>query len=125
MAQRRRGNRRIGIRRDNFVKLSLSDDEHALISRAARAQGATLSGFAAHAALGVARHTLDTAPGARESLIALNDGVTALTGLSERIDDLLAAGADPAGVGALMDRLTAAVETLEEAGDTVLGHSQT
>ncbi|MFI6576630.1 hypothetical protein ACIBFB_12580 [Nocardiopsis sp. NPDC050513] len=113
--QRRRGNRRTGVRRDNYVKLSLSDDEHELLTRAAKDQAMTLSGFAAHAALGVARHTLDTTPDARQTLIALNDAVTAL----ERLHTDLRATTDPEGLARVVTTIACAVETLENAGDAV------
>ncbi|MFI6579367.1 hypothetical protein ACIBFB_26590 [Nocardiopsis sp. NPDC050513] len=113
--QRRRGNRRQGVRRDNFVKLSLSDDEHELLTRAAKDQAMTLSGFAAHAALGVARHTLDVTPDARETLVALNDAVTAL----ERLHADLRASTDPEGLARVVATIVRAVEALENAGDAV------
>ena len=121
-AQHRRGNRRIGIRRDNYVKLSLSDDEHALLLQAAKDQAMTLSGFAAHAALGVARETLATSPDARQILVALNDAVIALEHLGADLRTLT----DPAPdqVRALLERAAAAVETLEDAGDAVVEHSR-
>ncbi|QUX26388.1 MULTISPECIES: hypothetical protein [Nocardiopsis] len=111
--QRRRGDRRTGVRRDHFVKLSLSDDEHTLLARAAQEQGMTVSGFAAHAALGVARQELAIAPDARQSLIALNDAVNALEALALRI------GTDPEP--GLLERLEAAAQALEDAGDAVAG----
>ncbi|MFD3685435.1 hypothetical protein ACFWTE_11520 [Nocardiopsis sp. NPDC058631] len=121
-AQHRRGNRRIGIRRDNYVKLSLSDDEHALLLQAAKDQAMTLSGFAAHAALGVARQTLATSPDARQTLVALNDAVIALEHLGADLRTL----PDPAPdqVRALLERAAAAVETLEDAGEAVVEHSR-
>jgi uncharacterized protein (DUF1778 family) len=109
--QRRRGDRRTGVRRNNFVKLSLSDDEHALLARAAQGQGMTVSGFAAHAALGVARQELVTSPDARQSLIALNDAVNALEALAARVGE-----SDTPG---LLERLEAAAQALEDAGDAV------
>ncbi|MEE2040934.1 hypothetical protein Q8791_27305 [Nocardiopsis sp. CT-R113] len=121
-AQHRRGNRRIGIRRDNYVKLSLSDDEHALLLQAAKDQAMTLSGFAAHAALGVARETLATSPDARQILVALNDAVIALEHLGADLRTLT----DPAPdqVRALLERAAAAVEILEDAGEAVVEHSR-
>lgn len=121
-AQHRRGNRRIGIRRDNYVKLSLSDDEHALLLQAAKDQAMTLSGFAAHAALGVARETLATSPDARQTLVALNDAVIALEHLGADLRTLT----DPAPdqVRALLERAAAAVEILEDAGEAVVEHSR-
>jgi uncharacterized protein (DUF1778 family) len=113
--QRRRGNRRTGVRRDNFVKLSLSDDEHELLSRAAEHQGLSPSGFAAHAALGVARGTMATTPDAHETLIALNDAVIAL----EHLNADLRALTDPARLPQVLAAVAAAVETLENAGDAV------
>ncbi|CAL9610431.1 hypothetical protein SUDANB67_05595 (plasmid) [Nocardiopsis dassonvillei] len=117
--QHRRGNRRIGIRRDNYVKLSLSDDEHALLLQAAKDQEMTLSGFAAHAALGVARETLATSPDARQTLVALNDAVIALEHLA--VDLRALAHTDPDQVHWLLERTAAAVDTLENAGDAVAG----
>lgn len=115
--QRRRGDRQKGVRRDHFVKLSLSDDEHTLLARAAHGQDMTVSGFAAHAALGVARRELATSPDARQSLIALNDAVNALEALACRLGP-----AEPDQ--GLIQRLEAAVEALEDAGDAV-ARSQT
>jgi uncharacterized protein (DUF1778 family) len=119
-AQHRRGNRRTGIRRDNYVKLSLSDEEHALLLQAAKNEAMTLSGFAAHAALGVARDVLATSPDARQILIALNDATVALDRLAAELRAL--AGTDRAQ--ALLERAAAAVETLEDAGDAVVQHSR-
>ncbi|MGW8529103.1 MULTISPECIES: hypothetical protein [Nocardiopsidaceae] len=121
-AQHRRGNRRTGIRRDNYVKLSLSDDEHALLLQAAKDQAMTLSGFAAHAALGVARQTLATSPDDRQMMVALNDAVIALEHLSADLRTL--AGPDPDRVRALLERAAAAVETLEDAGEAIVEHSR-
>ncbi|MES0838383.1 hypothetical protein [Nocardiopsis tropica] len=121
-AQHRRGNRRTGIRRDNYVKLSLSDDEHALLLQAAKDQAMTLSGFAAHAALGVARQTLATSPDDRQTLVALNDAVIALEHLSADLRTLT--GPDPDRVRALLERAAAAVETLEDAGEAIVEHSR-
>jgi len=121
-AQHRRGNRRIGIRRDNYVKLSLSDDEHALLLQAAKDQAMTLSGFAAHAALGVARESLATSPDARQTLVALNDAVIALEHLGADLRTLTDPA--PAQVRALLERAAAAVEILEDAGEAVVEHSR-
>jgi uncharacterized protein (DUF1778 family) len=118
-AQRRRGNRRTGVRRDKHVKLSLSDEEHGLLVEAAKAHRMTLGGFAAHSALGVARDTLSTSPDARENLVALSDGTTALSRLGDELAALTAAGAGTDQVRALLERVAAAVEALEEAADAV------
>jgi uncharacterized protein (DUF1778 family) len=122
-AQHRRGNRRTGIRRDNYVKLSLSDEEHALLLQAAKNEAMTLSGFAAHAALGVARDVLATSPDARQILIALNDATVALDRLAAELRALADANG-PDQVRALLERAAAAVETLEDAGDAVVQHSR-
>ncbi|MFW5415607.1 hypothetical protein J0910_02985 [Nocardiopsis sp. CNT-189] len=108
MPPQRRGDRRTGVRRDHHVKLSLSAEEHELLSRAATDHDMTLGGFAAHACLGVARTTLETTPGRREAMIALNDGIIALDALAERLH---ADGTTPE----LLQRAATAIGTLEDA----------
>ncbi|MBV2365192.1 hypothetical protein [Streptomonospora nanhaiensis] len=78
MAQRRRGNRQLGVRRDKNVKLSLSEDEHALLSKAALAKDMTLSSYCADAAVAVARDEVDPTPDVRQTMVALNDQITRL-----------------------------------------------
>ncbi|MFC3520764.1 hypothetical protein ACFPZ0_04685 [Streptomonospora nanhaiensis] len=119
MAQRRRGNRQLGVRRDKNVKLSLSEDEHALLSKAALAKDMTLSSYCADAAVAVARDEVDPTPDVRQTMVALNDQITRLCDAGA----LLGAG-DPAAPhppdgtadtpGALLRRISRIVDELED-----------
>ncbi|MDA0565058.1 hypothetical protein LG943_12115 [Streptomonospora sp. S1-112] len=99
MAQRRRGNRQIGVRRDKNVKLSLSEDEHALLAKAALAKDMTLSSYCAYAALAVARDEVDPTPDVRETMVALNDQITRLCDAGVRLGGLATADVTDAAAG--------------------------
>ncbi|WP_147280211.1 hypothetical protein [Marinitenerispora sediminis] len=85
----------------------------------------TTSGFAAYAALGVAREELATSPEAREVMVALNNGVIALDRIGRELGAFAGADGGREGADELRERLVAVIDSLEEAAGEIRSSGQT
>ncbi|MDA8368314.1 MAG: DUF1778 domain-containing protein [Nocardiopsaceae bacterium] len=101
------------------MKLTLSDEEHALLSSAAEAEGMTLGAFSAYAAMGVARGVLDRTPDLRESMVRLNEFAVALNEVGVRLRSMTSGEAGNGSAPAAMEALVRLMDEVEETLDVV------